>query len=199
MQHLYPIDAAEMVASFLRMEIASPRSGPPILRILERDGRDRVIIEDPDLSSITDNEYRAQILGEYRGYRRDQDLFRYVPSGIQWYRALATKTDLAKIRYIDYDYWSELSGGSRLAVDAAERVRAGIEACGVSNAGFWELAHALKAGASFPELIAVGSEEGGELVLLEGHMRLTAYFLVPERIPPLMPVIVGYAPGLDRK
>lgn len=53
--------------------------------------------------------------------------------------------------------------------------------------------------ASSPELILVGAQEGGPLVLLEGHVRLTAYFLAPECIPPLLPVIVGYAPGLDQK
>jgi hypothetical protein len=64
---------------------------------------------------------------------------------------------------------------------------------------FWYLAEALKAGASFPELILVGAEAEGPLDLLEGHVRLTAYFLAPECIPPLVPVIVGYAPGLDQK
>jgi hypothetical protein len=86
-----------------------------------------------------------------------------------------------------------------LAIDAAEGIKQGIEAFRIGNGAYWYLAEALKAGASFPELIMVGSEEQGPLVLLEGHTRLTAYFLAPECIPSLLPVIVGYAPGLDRK
>ena len=140
-----------------------------------------------------------QLLAEHRGYGRDVDVFESVPPDVRWYRALATKDDLAQVRYIDYDYWTELSGGSRLAMDAAERIRQGIEAFRVGNGAYWYLAEALKAGASFPELILVGADEGGPHVLLEGHVRLTAYFLVPECIPPLLPVIVGYAPGLDQK
>jgi hypothetical protein len=199
MQHLHPIPEEEMVATFLQTELASIRFEPAILTILERDGRNREIIDQPDLANAADNEYRGRVLGEYRGYGRDADVFRFVPATVRWYRAHATNADLEQVRYIDYDYWTELSGGSRLAVDAAERIRQGIEVFGVGNGGFWYLAEALKAGASFPELILVGSDEQGPHVLLEGHVRLTAYFLAPECIPPLLPVIVGYAPGLDRK
>jgi hypothetical protein len=198
-QHLHPIPEAEMVAMFLRAELASPRFEQAILAMLERDGRDRTIIDHPDLTEPADNRYRAQVLAEHRGYGRDEDVFESVPPDVRWYRARATKVDLAQVRYIDYDYWTELSGGSRLAVDAAERIRQGIEAFRIGNGAFWYLADALKAGASFPELILVGSDERGPLVLLEGHTRLTAYFLVPECIPALLPVIVGYAPGLDQK
>jgi hypothetical protein len=188
-----------MVATFLRAELASPRFEPIMLATLERDGRDRSVIEQPDLINAADTAYRAQILGEHRGYGRDEDVFTSVPPEVRWCRAQATKADLAQVRYIDYDYWTELSGGTRLAMDAADRIRQGIEAFRVGNAAYWYLAEALKAGASFPELIMVGSEEKGPLVLLEGHVRLTAYFLVPDYIPSLLPVIVGYAPGLDQK
>ena len=199
MHNLHPIPAAEMVATFLRAELASPRFEPIILATLERDGRDRSVIEHPDLTNPADTAYRAQLLGELRGYGRDEDVFQDVPPAVRWYRGQASRAELARVQYIDYDYWTELSGGSRLAVDAAERIRHGIEAFGVSNGGFWYLAEALKRGASFPELILVGADEGGPHVLLEGHVRLTAYFLAPECIPSRLPVIVGYAPGLDRK
>lgn len=199
MQHLNPIPAQEMVATFLRTELASSRFEPTILAILERDFRNRNVIDAPDLSNPGDNRYRARILSEYRGYGRDADVFTSVPDDVRWYCAQATRDDLAQVRYIDFDYWTELSGGSRLAVDAAERIERGFEAFGVGNGGFWYLAEALRAGASFPELILVGAEESGPLVLLEGHVRLTAYFLAPECLPPRLPVIVGYAPGLDGK
>jgi len=198
-QHLQPIPPEEMVATFLRAELASYRFEPTILAILERDGRDRSVIEQPDLANSADNEYRAQVLGEHRGYGQGEDVFTSVLPDVRWYRGQATKCDLERVQYIDYDHWTELSGGSRLAMDAAERIKQGIEVMGVGNGGFWYLADALKASASFPELILVGADEGGPHVLLEGHVRLTAYFLAPECIPSRLPVIMGYAPGLDRK
>jgi hypothetical protein len=196
MQHLHAIGEDEMVAVFLQTEVASTRFAPTILAILLRDGRERRIIDQPDLSNAADNAYRRHVLGEYRGYRRDADVFKDFPADVRWYRASATKEDLARVRHINDDFWTALSGGSRLVTDAVARIRQGIEVFGVSNGGFWYMADALAKGASFPELILVGADEHAPLVLLEGHVRLTAYFLQPDCIPPSLPVIVGYAEGM---
>jgi hypothetical protein len=117
MQHLHAISENEMVASFLQTELASYRFEQTSVAIRERNGRDRTIIEHPDLTNPDDNRYRAQVLGEHRGYGRDEDVFTSMPAEVRWYRALATRNHLARARSIDYDYWTELSGGSRLAVD----------------------------------------------------------------------------------
>ncbi|HLZ22850.1 MAG TPA: hypothetical protein VKQ30_12070 [Ktedonobacterales bacterium] len=199
MRHLHPISEDEMVAVFLQTEIASTRFRSAILAILQRDGHDRRVIDRPDLSNETENSYRRQVLGKHRGYRRNADVFTGVPDHVRWYRALATPTDLAHVRYINYDYWTELSGGSRMATDAAVRIRQGVEAFGVGNGGFWYMADALQAGATFPNLILVGEDENSPLTLLEGHVRLTAYFLRPEYIPETLPIIVGYAKGMANK
>ncbi len=111
-QHLHPIPEEEMVVTFLQAELASPRFEPSIVALMERDGRDRTIIDNPDLTEPGDNRYRAQVLAEHRGYGRDDDVFEGVPPDVRWYRARATKAELAQVRYIDYDYWTELSGGS---------------------------------------------------------------------------------------
>lgn len=196
MQHLHSIDEDEMVAVFLQTEIASSRFRPTILELLRRDGRAARIVERPDLASAEENAYRRHLLGEHRGYRRNADVFTAMPTDVRWYRAVITKEELAQVRYLDDDYWSELSGGSRLAVDAAARIPRGIEAFGVGNGGFWYLADALAAGASFPALILVGADERAPLVVLEGHARLTAYALRPDCLPPMLPVLVGYAPEM---
>src|SRR5437763_344396 len=114
MQHVCPIREEEMAATFLRTELASTRFGPVIGPILNRDGQAACVIEAPDLSDAAENDYRARVLGEYRGYRRNADVFTDVPDHVRWYRAVASREDLAQVRYIDYDYWTELSGGSRL-------------------------------------------------------------------------------------
>ena len=199
MQHVAAISEDEMVAVFLQTEIASTRFSAAILAILQRDGQDRHIIDHPDVADATENAYRRDVLGEHRGYQRDADVFTGFPQDVRWYRTLATQADLAQVRYIDYDYWTELSGGSRLAVDAAKRIKQGIEAFGVGNGAYWYMADALRARASFPELILVGSDQHSPLILLEGHVRLTAYFLRPEYMPEELPVIVGYAEGLEKK
>ena len=196
MQHLHPISEDEMVAVFLRCEIGSSRFAPTILAILNRDARERQIIDQPDLANLADNAYRRQVLGEWRGYQRDANVFKDFPADVRWYRAQATMADLAQVRYINYDYWIELSGGSRLVTDAVERIRRGVEVFRVSNAGFWSMTEALCNGAKFPELIFVGKDERSPLVVLEGHVRLTAYLLRPECAPDAVSVLVGYAPQM---
>jgi len=196
MRLLHAISADEMIAVFLQTEVTSARFGPTVLDILRHDGRDRQIIDRPDLSAADDNAYRRQVLGAYRGYRRDADVFTGVPDDVRWYRALATRAELARVRYLDDAYWNSLSGGSRLAVDAAARIEQGVEPYGVSNEGIWSMAIALAAGVSFPELIVVGEDEHAPLMVLEGHARLTAYFLRPATVPAMLPVIVGYATGM---
>lgn len=193
MRDLHRIREAEMIAVFLRTEVFSSRIVPRIQDIVRRDGRHLRIVTDPDLTSSPDNAYRRHLLGAYRGFRRDAALFAGFPISVRWYRAIAAKGELARVRYINYDYWIELSGGSRLPTDAAARIQQGIEVFGVSNAGFWRVSDAISGGANFPELIVVGARKDAPLVLLEGHARLTAYFLCPKAIPDSLPVIVGYA------
>jgi hypothetical protein len=125
-----------------------------------------------------------------RGYDTREGLFHGLPDDIVWERAALTPEEVLRVRYIEYDYWVELSGGSRLPADAAERIRAGITAFRVPNDGFFELAAALAATLP-PELILLGGAEGDELVVLEGHARVTAFALGPEALPPQLEVLLG--------
>lgn len=101
-----------------------------------------------------------------------------------------------QVRYIDYSYWNELSGGSRLPSDAAIRIWKGAMVFGMSTHHFLEMAEALRNGAKYPELILIGAEAHSALVVLEGHARLTAYALVPDLIPRDLIAIVGLSAGM---
>jgi hypothetical protein len=48
----------------------------------------------------------------------------------------------------------------------------------------------------FPPLILVTAGPPGGLVVLEGHVRLTAYMLRPDRLPPELEVLVGSSPDM---
>ena len=61
-----------------------------------------------------------------------------------------TPAELAAVRYIGYDYWVELSGGTRLPGDAAARIRAGVTVFGVSSDRPLSMARAVADGARFP-------------------------------------------------
>jgi hypothetical protein len=193
MRLIEEISEDAMVAVFLKTEIMSARFGKDILALLKRDGAGRDILDTPDIHDGEQNAYRAALLGEYRGYRQNRDLFTDYSENASWYRATLTKEELANVRYIDYSYWNEISNGTRLPIEAAKTIHTGRKTYGQSNEGFLKMAQALREGAQFPELILIGTSPD-DLIVMEGHVRLTAYFLAPECLPEELIVIVGFAP-----
>jgi hypothetical protein len=185
-----------MVALFLRTEITSVRFRAKLLERLEKAGLPESLLLAPDPLDAEANRTRRELLGEYRGYGRDEDYFEGFPDNLRWEWELLTPEEVARVKYIDYSYWNELSGGTRLPSDAAPRIRAGIAPFGVSSERALSFADTIANGASIPPMIFVAPEESGDLVVLEGHARLTAYMLRPEALPAELPVLVGYSPDI---
>lgn len=186
----------EMVALFLRTEISAERYRACLLECVSEASLSERIITEPDLSDAAENRARRELLGRHRGYGRDEDYFEGFPADLRWEWEALTPEELAGVRYIDYDYWVELSGGSRLPTDAIPRIHADVAPFGVSSEWAPRLADAIAAGADIPPLIFVAPQEEGEMVVLEGHARLTAYLLRPEALPTELLVLVGYSPEI---
>jgi hypothetical protein len=199
MRFAHPIAEAEMVADFLYIELGSERFGTAIRRLLERKQLTPKLIEQPDLSSASENHLRADLLGEWRGYGRNGDVFKDLPDDVQWWRAFLSVADLERVKYLNDAYWIALSGGSRLVRDAATRILAG--AMPDIAAGYRSLAQALEAGIRFPDLILLYNPREDELVVLEGHVRATAYvvYLLLSKDTALeLPVLVGCSERLKK-
>jgi hypothetical protein len=188
----------EMIAVFMKAEIGSFRFGGKIFEQLEKDNKHRGIVDNPDISNQEDNNYRKKLLGEYRGYGLNRELFENFPTDVSWKRVGLNKADLEKVKYINYDYWVELSNGSRLVKDGAKSILAGIEVFKNPNKNFLEAAESLKQGFVFPEIILVARDEKTDLVVLEGHLRLTAYLMEPNFIPEELEAIVGFSKDFDK-
>jgi hypothetical protein len=191
MRVVAPSSEEEMVAVFLRGELESSRFGPALRGALQRASTNARVVTHPLFDDGGENELRLRLLDEMRAYVRRHGLFGGFPDDVCWQRVALTPDELASVRYIRYDYWIELSGGSRLATEAARRIRAGIEVFGVSNDGFLELADELATGAAMSELILVTTGGSSSLVVLEGHARLTALALRPDVVPPELVVLCG--------
>src|SRR5918995_15000 len=130
----------EMVAVFLRGELLSDRFGETVREGLAGAGVGEDVILDADLEDARENALRREILGTARGFDRPEGLFWGFPDDVRWQRAALAPAEVLAIRFIDYDYWVELSGGSRLPTDAARRIRAGVTVFGVPNDGFLAIA-----------------------------------------------------------
>jgi hypothetical protein len=198
MRLLETISADAMVAHFLRTEIHSPRFESAILELLARNGEDRTLVDRPDLNNPTENAHRAALLGEFRGYGRDAEIFTDFPEDVTWYRAVLDQADWERVLYInDEDYWNDFSGGSRLVRDAVQRIYAG-EIPDEEAAWYWSIADALAQGQTFPELILVYNPTTKELVLLEGHVRMTGFLLRPANLPSELPVLLGISSHMKK-
>jgi hypothetical protein len=183
----------EMVACFLRGELTSRRFGAGVRRALAAAGEPEDLLTDPDLADPTANRARRALLAVTRGYGEDRDVFGGFPARVRWVRAVLTPGELARVRYVEYPYWTELSGGSRLPRDAAERIRAGVRPFGVSNHRFVAAARAVRRGERFAPLILAGPRRSS-LVCLEGHLRLTGHALAG--FPAEVQCLVGTARAL---
>jgi hypothetical protein len=199
MQLLDAITEDQMMATFLQGELHSERFGAALRQLLHRDQMSPQILQTPDLRNPTENSYRLRLLGAFRGYRQNRDLFERFPSTVVWQRVHLTSSEVLRIKYIDYSYWNDISNGTRLPTEAAKTVRAGRLIFGqLPTDGFVRSAAALKNGARFPELIAVRASTAADIVVLEGHVRLTLYALVPAAIPPNLTLILGTSPDIGQ-
>ena len=127
----------------------------------------------------------ADVEERKRAWRDRTGLFGGFPHDVEWERAALTRDEVLAILYIDWDWWLRISKGTRLATVAAE-VQGGDEGDRVIASG----------AATNPELIVVTDPERSKLVLLEGHVRLTAYAAFPEYLPPLLEIYLGTSPSI---
>lgn len=180
MRYLRDASQDEMIWAFLRGEYDSVRFGDDVRGAMQRAGCPERYLLDARLDDRQECDARRRVLADYREWGSDSGLFEHFPARIRWLLAECEARDLDFIRYIRYSYWDRLSGWTGLARQGARSVLEGREIYGVSNKAFIAGAELLRAGYAFAPIIVLGSA-APRFVLLEGHSRLTAYALAPER------------------
>jgi len=150
------------------------------------------LVENADLRSPRDNAQRIAILKAVRGYRASQFLFAGFPNDVLWRRVGLESTDWNTIKYANHSTWLTVSGGTRIVADGANNIDS-VAAAENANQNIKAVADALRNGKRYAELIGVG-DEAGEIILVEGHTRATAYALV--RLPECAECIVGSSPTM---
>jgi len=177
-----------MVATFLAAEVTSERYGPQITEILARLGQPRDVVAHPDTGHAAANATRRQVLAAYR-QDPSGDVFPGMPADVTWHRAALTPAELATVRYIDYPYWTDFSGGTRLAADGARRL--GPWQDQPPGTIYRQVAENLRDGKLPPTVILLGEPGPANLVVIEGHKRLTGLLLCPQWLPAELEVLLG--------
>jgi hypothetical protein len=190
MHVLRTADEAEVVAAFLRAEIESERYRDTVRGLLERRGLPAELVTRPDLADREQAELRRELLAEYRAWGEGRGLFEGFPDDVEWRLVSMGADEVLSILYIDWDWWLRLTDGSRRPVDAAARIRAGLVP-GSDAESHRPIAERLRSDRPPPELIAVTRPGPARIVLVEGHVRLTAYALHPDCLPDELELFVG--------
>lgn len=195
-----PATEAEVVLAFLRAEVESPRFGDDVRRALADVGGMGVIRE-PDLDSAAENEARGRALTIARGWP-DAEVFEDFPrASVEWSHGTLPPDVLARVRFIDYSYWNELSGGSRRPADVRGTIEAGALPEWLVELGTdwpFELAERLTGTEVVDDLIVMGTPDLSRLVLLEGHARLTAIFVGGLERRLSVRAYLGVSPEIER-
>jgi hypothetical protein len=169
--------AEDVHVAWLAAELPSPRFGGRVREELARAGATEALVTAPDLADAEQNRLRREVLDAYRlGYYGDWF------HELTWRRAELEPDEVLAIRYIDWDWWLEVSGGGRLPLDGAAWHRARGEVDRFLPGG--------------PPLIAARADAASHLVVVEGHSRLTALALHPEQIPRPLEILLGEGPAL---
>jgi|SRR5262245_30030882 len=197
LRRLGPISNDAMVLAFLKAEVDSRLYGARVRGLCERRGRDRRLIDEPDLADVEANQLRRDVLGDFRGFGRDALLFANFPADVAWSRARLSVHELGETKYAGWPNWVKLTHGTRLVAEGAKNAVNPFYASEELRKHVPAIEEAWRAGVRFPELIFVGRPDFEELVLLEGHKRATAYVRVLDPADELE-VILGSSEEIDR-
>jgi hypothetical protein len=195
MRLLGPASEDDMVATFLAAEITSDQYGTQVSQILAGLGQPRSVVEKPDTRDQAANAVRRQVLAAYRQYPTG-DVFTGMPADVRWHHAALTPAELAAVRYIDDPYWTDFSGGTRLAADGARKL------------GPWQyqwpwtthrrIAENLRYGKPPPTIILISEPGPANLVVIEGHKRLTVLLACWQLLPAELEVLLGITASHDK-
>ncbi|HXR73862.1 hypothetical protein [Actinocrinis sp.] len=196
MKLLRTISEAEMVAAFLKAEISSTRFGSEVRAVMRSFGVPEHLVIHPDPADDHENALRAEVLGAYRGYRRNREMFEGVPDDLTWYKAELERSEIGNLRYVDYSYWNELTENTRLVKVGVANIMEGKVVFGVPNDRFLALAQDIRHGRhDFGPVILWAQDAAAPLEILEGHLRATALGLAGDEAPAAVEAIVGLLRG----
>lgn len=180
----------DAIVAFLQAEIEAEH-GPQICDAIKARGFDRsVLIDKPKLGDADVNAVRADILGEYRGFGRNQYLFTDFPNDTSWRRVSLDANDIGQLKYVGTRTFFDLSNGTRLVRDGARRYNANPDTAKKVDI----IRQKISRGVSFPELVLVQDGQG-QFVIIEGNHRATAYAV--ERASGVC-ALVGTSASMDR-
>lgn len=189
-----------MIAEFLLAEIISRRFKKRIAKALTVTGYNKQIITQPDTTNKSDNQKRIRLLSHTRGYpvRKNSQaslLFEGLPADIKYYEATITRKELEKLRFINHEHWQSKLAPLRIVAKIAAKVAANPNHPATIDLKAVREKVKKEKPMTAPILLA-SSLKARKIVILEGNLRLSAYYL--EKHPGPFRVILAVSPYISQ-
>jgi hypothetical protein len=189
MKECGPASNDQMVLVFLRAEIESPAWGPRYKQaICVRRVDQTDLIDHANLADAHGNRVRGLILGDVRGYGRNEALFKAFPGEVEWRRVLLDPSDFGILRYVNSGIWPQLTRGSLSVIDGAQNAAADPALARRVD----EISKQISKDAPIQDLILI-DDLNGSLVILEGNTRATAFVRIKTK--PIF-ALIGHSPRI---
>lgn len=199
MRDLRRVTEDEVIHAFLH-EVESERWREVTTSALVNAGGSIRLVTHPNLADPKENQVRRAALAAARGWGQNTRMFQGFPADVEWWHADLAPDEVERIRYIDYSYWNELSGGSRRVVDVERTIRGGGLPDWLAQMGTdwcFDLAEAYRNGLQTPDIILLTTPEFDRFTVVEGHARITGLVLSGVHRQRPIPAFVGVSPASD--
>jgi hypothetical protein len=199
MEIVGPASEDDMVAAFVRAELDSTLFGPMAHDAASALGIRESVLRDGDNRDPAVRDARRKVLAAYRGYTVGTALFTGFPRKVEWVWVTMSHTELQTVRYVNErePSWTQHSGGTRVASDAARRALNGELPASFTKT-LKEMAEGMKAGRAQEPMVFVSKADGSGVVAMEGHKRLTVYLMYPDLYSENWAILLGRSDHIAR-
>lgn len=178
----------EMIATFIRAELESPRFGAKLRSAAADLGASIDLLADG--TSAQAAEARRRLLAAYRGWGQYESVFGGMPDDLEWSWAELDEAVL-RTRVFTIEWWFEETFGTRSVLAIGEMKR-----CTADDDSRPQLEQARAAGRMLEPPILLSEPDLRRLVILEGHSRILSYMAHPDLAPFPMLALIGTSPRI---
>jgi hypothetical protein len=162
----------EMISTFIRAELKSPRFGAKLRSAAADLGASIDLLADG--TSAQAAEARRRLLAAYRGWGQYESVFGGMPDDLEWSWAELDEAVL-RTRVFTIEWWFEETFGTRSVLAIGEMKRRTAD-----DDSRPQLERARAAGRMLEPPILLSEPDLRRLVILEGHSRILSYMAHPD-------------------
>lgn len=181
---IHQLARADMVTTFIRAELASPRFRENMLTAGKEFGLSEVQLLDAphDKGSLDDLRHKVLVWAR-------PGIMKTLPDDIAWQEVLLSPEEWSRVQYINDEPWVVFSDKTRLVTRGA--AKAMQESGRTIHQRIAEIHLKIQRGDTIEKIILLADPKLSKLVVVEGHVRATSFLALGLESAAKFPVILG--------